>query len=305
MLNDDIGPDLVIAGAARSGTSYLSAMLGRHSRIDPGALKEPGFFSGRWSKGREWYDNQFAPRTTHLMRLDSTVAYTYPQYPEALKRLRAMAPHVKIIYAVREPIGRFVSMYQFYRYYIAPDRFKNLGEALEAESEMCLVSGDYSLWLERLADLFPVERTLVVPFPLITGNPSAVLDILLPWLGLRHDEELVAGYRDRERNEVRQLRWRSLERWQTRLRAGRFYLTVRSAIGQDRLRTVRRLATRRAAIPTPAEELASLNAAQRRRLDAVAGQAVSAASDWLRGQDSRFNVAWADAWKKHVEGGSF
>src|SRR3712207_3523080 len=38
-------PDIVLAGAARSGTTFLAARLSRHPAIDGGAVKEPDFFS--------------------------------------------------------------------------------------------------------------------------------------------------------------------------------------------------------------------------------------------------------------------
>ena len=52
-----VGPDIAIIGAARAGTSFLSAVLSRHTRIDPGLMKEPNYFSSRWEDGEEWYDH--------------------------------------------------------------------------------------------------------------------------------------------------------------------------------------------------------------------------------------------------------
>src|SRR6476646_2698241 len=111
------GPDVVIIGAARSGTSFLSATLGRHPGIDAGSVKEPNFYSSRWSKSPEWYDHLYQPRKLGLLRVDASVSYTYPQHPAALERVRAANPDVLVVYTMREPLAKLVSHYQLFRYY--------------------------------------------------------------------------------------------------------------------------------------------------------------------------------------------
>lgn len=298
--NSGIGPDIVIAGAARSGTSFLSATLSRHSRVDAGAVKEPNYFSSRWSEGVEWYDAQFAPRKPGLLRLDSSVSYTYPQHPNALSRLRDASPDVKIIYAVRSPTPRLVSMYQLFRFYASPDMFANLGEAID-KSEMCLLSGDYDLWLDRFRSLFPLEQILIVPFPLITKDVNAVLDVLLPWLGLSPEAQLIRPETNRYRNEVRQARWSTLSKVQRRLYKSKTYPFIRSAIGPDRLRKLSRFATRATAIPNVEDEVGTLTPVQRDRVDEVSRRAITAVDHWLQQQDTRYGSSWAREWTDHVQ----
>jgi len=299
MTAKDIGPDVVIVGAARSGTSFLSATLGRHSGIDAGAVKEPNYFSSRWKEGADWYDSQYDVRSPGVLRLDSSVSYTYPQHPDALRRLSQASPSAKVIYAVRNPTARLISMYQLFRYYAAPDMFANLGEAIE-KSEMCLLSGDYAHWLTRLSDLFAKEQILVVPFPLITSNVADTLHVMLPWLGLPPEDGLVQTDTSNYRNEVREFRWRRVGKLQRRMHTSRLYPALRRAVGPDRLRAMRRLATRSATIPSPAQELATLTPAQHARLREISDSAVAAASEWLREQDQRYRVSWMDVWSDHM-----
>ncbi len=293
------GPDIVIAGAARSGTSFLSATLARHSRVDASAVKEPNYFSSKWTKGAAWYESQFAPRMDGILRLDSSVSYTYPQHPDALVRLCAASPKAKVIYAVRSPIPRLVSMYQLFRYYAAPDMFGSLGEAID-KSDMCLLSGDYGLWIDRIRNLFPAEQILVVPFPLLTAAVSSGLEVLLPWLGLSPEAELVAAETSNYRNEVRQFRWKSVSRAQRVMHKSKLYPIVRSAVGPDRLRTLRRLATRQASIPSAVDEVATLTVDQRRRVDEASQHATAAVTQWLQEQDVRIGTAWTPIWARHV-----
>ena len=80
---------MAIVGAARSGTTYLAAQLGAHPCIDPGAVKEPNYYSREFERGRSWYDGLYAPSTPGMYRLDASTSLTFPQFPEALGRLAA------------------------------------------------------------------------------------------------------------------------------------------------------------------------------------------------------------------------
>ena len=52
-MTSSTGPDLVIAGAARSGTSFLAAQFENHPEIDPGKVKEPNYYSRNLGRGSE------------------------------------------------------------------------------------------------------------------------------------------------------------------------------------------------------------------------------------------------------------
>src|SRR5690349_6839490 len=136
------GPDVVIVGAARSGTSFLSATLGHHPQIDAGSVKEPNFYSSKWDQGPEWYDALFEPRDRGLVRVDGSVSYTYPQHPLALERVRDANPDVQVVYTVREPVARLVSHYQLFRYYYDRTDWDTLATAIE-RSPMFLGAGNY------------------------------------------------------------------------------------------------------------------------------------------------------------------
>ena len=296
--NRTVGPDIAIVGAARAGTSFLSAVLGRHTQIDPGMVKEPNYFSSRWEDGEDWYDQLYTPRTAGVLCLDSSVSYTYPQHPKALQRLRAVVPDVKVIYTVRRPVDRLVSHYQLFRYYTQTHDWNSLGEAL-TKSEMLLGSSDYDHWLATIRDLFPPENVLVIPFPLITKDMPAVLDSVLPWLGLEHETALLESDSGNYRNEIRQFRFATLQHVHNALTSSRYYPRLRQIIGADRLRSLRRAVTRRTDMPSAQAELATLTASQHREVRQVSARAVEAVSDWLADQDSRHGVSWLPAWSLH------
>jgi hypothetical protein len=294
---DPVAPDLVIVGAARSGTSFLSATLAHHPQIDAGSVKEPNFYSSRWDDGRDWYDALFEPRERGLLRVDGSVSYTYPQHPLALERVRDANPDAQIVYTVREPLARLVSHYQLFRHYYGRDDWGSLGEAIE-RSPMFLGAGDYAHWLGRLDDLFPVEQVLVVPFPATTKDVGPTTDLLLSRIGLPPAE---AGLQAPTfRNEVRDFRFPGLRSLHRTLQKSRVYPAVRSAVGADRLRRVRQAVTRPTSLPSRDAELATLSSAQRQHVEQQSEVARQAVTEWLRDQDARLGMDWSSVWAAHA-----
>ena len=294
-------PDLVIVGAARSGTSFLSGTLGQHPRIDVGSVKEPNFFSSRWSQGADWYDGLFLPRPEGSRRVDASVSYTYPQHGAALQRIREAAPHAQVVLAVREPLARLVSHFHLFRYYHGLEAKWPTLETAIARSDMFLGSGDYGHWLARLADTFPLEQVLVVPFPATTQRVGESVAVLLDRLGLEPGEAELSA--PEFRNDVREFAVPGIAAVQQRLHRSTLYPRLRRALGPQRLRAARELLTRPTRLPSVEEELAALSPGLRARLSDHAAASVRAVDAWLDDQDARLDMQWSPLWKQHVTAG--
>ena len=301
MATVDVGPDLVIAGAARSGTSFLAALLGRHPRVDPCAVKEPNYFSREHGRGPEWYDGLFGPRRPGLLRLDASTSYTFPHFPLALGRLAAESPGAVVVYCVRDPLARLVSHFQLHRDYFHNEHARTLGEALETELGRETVyrgASDYAMWLPRLAELFGPERLLVLPFPVLTERTAEALGAVAARSGLDPgpltSERPDAG---RHQNQVVELRNQGVRVGRRLVRRSGLYPTVRRVLGPDGLRRVRGWATRPVRTESVAEALASCEAGTRRGLVALGETAGSAVADFLADQDARLGVSWSVDWQ--------
>lgn len=300
-------PDLVVVGSARSGTTFLSASLARHPRVDAGSVKEPNYFSSRWHRGPDWYDSLYGPRTPGTKRVDGSVSYTYPQHPLALERIQAAAPDVQVVYTVREPLARLVSHYQLFRYYYGRTDWGSLEEAMR-RSEMFLGAGDYGHWLTRIAAVFDPSQVLVVPFPRATADPAETVDLLLKRMGL--EPELAgdkgpteAGASADFRNEVRDFRFGGFRAVQRQLHGGRLYPALRARVGPERVRRMRQLLTRPATTQPALEEIQGLPDEVRSAVVDHADSAVGAVSDWLTGQDAALGTDWTAVWRDHVRTG--
>lgn len=282
----------MIAGAARGGTSYLAAQLGAHPKIDPGSLKEPNFFSRNFERGFDWYDGLFQPRTDGVLRMDASVSYTFPHFPQALDRLAEHGSDTLVVYVVRDPIARAFSHYLHNRHYFKQEPASNFGQAIAA-NDLYAGASDYQRWLDALNDRFPRERVLVVPFSAVTDN--GVDAEVCARLGLApppHDEQQA----DAHKNNVVTFKNEAFRVASRRLRRSRFYPLVRERLGADRLRRLRSLVTREARLPTLLQALASCTAAQRRELHDLELRAKDAVNSCLSQQDQRLGLDWSRYW---------
>jgi hypothetical protein len=127
------GPDLVLAGAARSGTTRLAARLAHHPGIVGPSIKEPNYFSSRLDRGYEWYAGLF-PSPDGLW-LDASAQYTFPSHLDALDRAAELSPQLRIIYLVRDPIPRAYSHYCQEVLYLGKHSGASFGAALHLSAD--------------------------------------------------------------------------------------------------------------------------------------------------------------------------
>lgn len=288
------GPDIVIAGAARSGTSFLAASLGIHPATDPGAVKEPEYFGRNLHRGPDWYEQLYEPPGRGLLRLDASMSYTTPTYPDALTLLAQASPDAFVIYAVRDPLQRALSHYRLLRQYFAREEAETFGQALRS-NPVYLGAGDYERWLDRLYSLFPAERVLVTPFE-VTTTGQELVEVVFRQLGL---PVVVPGPEDVEdyRNEVVEFRSPVFLNARRALMRSGAYPWVRRRIGARRMRNLRSMATREPAELTLEQALATCDADQLEQVRALCESGDRAVSDALAAQDTRLSLDWADAWR--------
>ena len=290
----DVGPDLVIAGAARSGTSTLAAALREHPAIDPGATKEPNFFSRQYERGADWYDGLYTPRVEGLHRMDASTSYTYPQFPDALDRLAKTAPKAHVVYVVREPIARAVSHYLLRRHTLQLEDAPTFGDALTASSYYTDVS-DYRHWLARLAAVSCTDRLLVVPFSALTASSHDVATVICQRLQLAPpplNPETVTAHR----NNVVEFRGSVAHKAAKLLRQSPVYPRVRAAVGANRVRRIRSRMIKSAQLPTTEQALGTCTTQQRTQLSTFRAEVEDFVGSWLAEQDAAAGLSWSRYW---------
>jgi hypothetical protein len=133
------GPDFLIIGGQKCGTTSLYQYLLRHPNVAPASKRSIRFFDHgpNWAKGAVWYRSHFpfAPgRRTPAGRPlvgESTPAYLF--HPLGAARVQEVAPQARLIVLLRNPVDRAYSHYHhMYRRGREPLPFE---EALAREPE--------------------------------------------------------------------------------------------------------------------------------------------------------------------------
>src|SRR5881398_3651211 len=204
-------PDFLIIGAQKAGTTALYAYLRRHPAIAGPPWKEVSFFDRHYRRGTAWYRGNF-PNRLYLRRVRArsgaqpVVGEASPSYifhPLAPERVAALAPNVRLIALVRNPIDRALS---HYHHEVAlgreplsfeaaldaePDRTRGEEERLVREpgyfshawwNYTYLARGRYADQLERWLAVFPREQLLVVASDELAAEPGETYARVLEFL---------------------------------------------------------------------------------------------------------------------------
>ena len=285
--------NLVIAGAACSGTSFLAAQLSSHPRIDPGSVKESNLFSRNYERGPAWYEGLFEPPADGLRRMDASVSYTFSHFPAAVDRLAAHAPAALVVYLVRDPIPRAVSHYLHNRHYFKQEMAPDFGAAIRT-NELYAGASDYQRWLDALYGRFPRDQVLVVPFTAVTeGGVAAQVCARLRLPAPAPMQEATA---EAHRNNVVGFKHEAFRVASRKLRRSRFYPVVRERLGADRLRRVRSMVTKETTLPTVQDALDSCSPDQLSDLHELDQQSWDAVTACLAEQDERLGLRWSSYW---------
>lgn len=293
------GPDLVLAGAARSGTTLLAGRLGRHPGIVSPSIKEPNYFSTRLDRGHDWYAGLFGSAAGQW--LDASAQYTFPSHLDALDRAVDLAPDLRIVYLVRDPVPRAFSHYCHEVLYLGKHGGASFGDALHLSGDFAGAS-DYELILRRLHDVVPAERLLVLPFEYLVDDLAGATELTWRFAGLDPSVELVAAPADELfTNERAVISNPVARRVFNRLRGTTLYPRLRALVGAERMRAARARLTSSDTIPSLDEALQGCTPADRERLDELTQRSAQAVRTELAEQDGRLGLSllplarWAEA----------
>lgn len=213
-----IGPDFLVVGAQRAGTTWLYAALEPHpdlwlppikelhyfdepsrnprfarhlrSRVSstlrlrrPLPLWDARYFLGR--RGDQWYCRLFDPGR-RLGRLAGEITPAYATLDEtAFARIRSLNPAMKVIFVMRDPVARSWSGVMNYRKKHPRNGQLTLDESLAlATRESALARSCYAGTVARLARLWPADQLWFGFFEDLTARPAAFLTKLLTFMSV-------------------------------------------------------------------------------------------------------------------------
>lgn len=168
-------------GAEKCGTTWLANMMEAHPEICFIDRKDTGFLYAPVFDIKE-YEKHFIGDG---VKCDWSVAYL-PD-PNVAKRIKEFFPDVKIIVALRNPINRIVSAYNYHKYWTFVIKAETLEEAIKKYPDKYIGRSSYYKQLKVYYDLFPKEQIKVVLMEDIKNNSKKVLKELYAFVGVNPD----------------------------------------------------------------------------------------------------------------------
>jgi hypothetical protein len=206
-------PNLLVIGAAKSGTTSLHRYLDQHPEVsmavphgsdvrseDNDALaKEMRFFwRSDWRQRLDWYRAHFAAMDTPV-RGEATPAYTaHPFHPDVAERIHSVAPAARLVYVVRDPVDRALA-HQVQRL-VDGDRTpfaeRLRPERIEADPVIC--PSRYATQLEQYLRFFPAAQVKLVDQHRLRHERRETLREIFAFAGV--DPEFWSPALEREHN---------------------------------------------------------------------------------------------------------
>lgn len=205
---ESTGPDFLIIGAMKAGTTSLFKYLTQHPNVAGPIKKELHFFTSRYERGTPFYESLFPDRQENSLDFRQLTGEATPYYlfhPHVPGRVARHYPQAKLIILLRNPVERAHSHYQ---YAVRKGR-ENLSfeEALLAEparmrceTERLLINefsrslthawhsytarGIYIDQLLRWERFFPQEQMLILKSEDMFVNPVGVVSQVVDFLRL-------------------------------------------------------------------------------------------------------------------------
>ncbi|WP_017663476.1 tetratricopeptide repeat-containing sulfotransferase family protein [Baaleninema simplex] len=193
------GPDFIVLGAQKAGTSSLYYYMTKHPQILPTIKKEVEFWSWKFNRGLDWYLAHFPPTPDDGSILTGEACPGYLDFREAAERLREVFPDMKAIVLLRNPVDRAISHY--HHWVRRNQESRDLPTAIErkiADLEQkghpwnqhgnYVARGIYVEFLRHWQRILSRERLLVLESEAFYTDPSSTLERVDAFLGLPHHQ---------------------------------------------------------------------------------------------------------------------
>jgi hypothetical protein len=175
-------PSFLFVGASKAGSSWFFEILREHPQVFVPANKATFFFSNYYAKGIAWYEAFFVKAS----REDAIgeVCHDYLVNPEALHRIRAYQPNMRLVCCLRNPYARALSSWRFFR----RNGMDQPTLAAQGERDPSVFDqGYYATQLSVLYSIFPKDQVIIFFFEELSAAPQAVARRLYEFIGVTPD----------------------------------------------------------------------------------------------------------------------
>lgn len=210
-------PDFLIIGAGRSGTTSLARYMGAHPDVFMAPQKEVHFFDRYFSRGVDWYRQQFSGARMENVVGEATPAYLWAR---TAPRMAHVLPDARLIAILRNPVDRAYSHYWNDRELgREPLEFAEaVGPALRGspgqDSVRYLEEGRYLPQLLDVCRHYRREQLLVLLFENLLEDPMSAQRAASRFVGI--DDDFTPSNLGQQINAYRSYRSRSLRMYTRR-----------------------------------------------------------------------------------------
>jgi len=181
-------PNLIVIGAMKASTTTFYETICRHPQVWFPDEKEPHYItSSEFGEAAAWqkYLRLFsaAPPTARVVGEASTGYSKLPHFGNTPQRLRDMLGELKLIYLVRDPVGRTISNFQ--HAYLAGHYAAEttLAEALESD-RILLDASLYGRQVSAYHEVFDPDQLLVISVDQLHAETATVMQRVEAFLDL-------------------------------------------------------------------------------------------------------------------------
>ncbi len=186
-------PNFIIIGSAKCGTSTLATTLYHHPDCCFSQPKEVEFFNNdnNYSKGWEWYQQAFAHYNGEPVIGEATPSYSNRlSHPETAQRIYQFNPDMKLVYIVRDPYQKYISVWRMLARGKDPIAVRGIDYFFEnhPRSEAIQKTCCYFYQLEAYKAFFPDSAILILFMEELSHNAEQLYNRLFRFLGLEQSK---------------------------------------------------------------------------------------------------------------------
>jgi len=182
-----VGPDFIVSGFSKCGSTSLCAMLATHPGICMSNPKETNFFLWEYGRGWDWYHDRFRGFLPGQLRGEGSVFYSATECEtEAVTRIVRANPQVRLVWIARHPVKRLESSYREAHHgghFFGFEAPYSIGDYLR-EAPVAVEDTRYWRRLDTYLQRLPESQFHVLFLEDLVAEPDAVLARLAAFLGI-------------------------------------------------------------------------------------------------------------------------
>lgn len=200
------GPDFIIIGAQKSGTTSLETYISEHPQVIKALKKEVHFWGWHFQRGIDWYLAHFPQILPNSGYITGEATPNYLEqlasFDHGIERIYQTFPHLKLLVVLRNPIDRAFSQYNHWSSFHWEKRsfievvdqelalLEKMPDIPQGNQEYWsntvgyLGRGVYIEFLKKWLEFFPREQFLILGAESFYQQTSATLEIVWQFLNL-------------------------------------------------------------------------------------------------------------------------